>query len=328
MDNLINQDEIKSIELTQNYFLINWHLTEWCNYNCPYCCNVQRKDKPKFIPEKEIENRLININDKIIKKVDQNILIFLKLIGGEVSFYNWIKLLDKVERLDKITMVTNFSQKLEYYQDLYKYCRKRNISLILLCSYHEENKDYFKKSIDLYKWCLENGFSRPSIRLMVGKNFDISLIDKYKQNGITPNLSKIRDANNKVLPLPEDVDNKLMTSIFTRKAPFGKLKVTYKDNNVEYFKNEVSLTNYIQNNGFDPTGFVCSAGTTTLYIDDKGNVTKGGCRYLFDKYLGNIVSDDIEIPTENIICRLNENNTGERKYCSLCWNVNLYRRDD
>lgn len=77
-------------------------------------------------PEIEIIASAKKINTLIKECHDKPLM--LTLLGGEITYYNLIKILDEFNcNITKIVLTTNFSQRLSYFKELYNYCKDRKI---------------------------------------------------------------------------------------------------------------------------------------------------------------------------------------------------------
>ena len=116
----------------ENFITFRWMLTKWCNYNCSYCNQVKGE---KTAEEKLIEDA-VKINE-LVKGFETPVKI--RLLGGEISFYNLPELLDKItaDNFKSLVITTNFSNDFSVYEELKAYCNGRNISLLINCSYHD-----------------------------------------------------------------------------------------------------------------------------------------------------------------------------------------------
>lgn len=336
--NKYNSDNIQSIELLEKYFLINWHVTGWCNFNCPYCIN--RALEGKYIPEENVIELAKHINKFLNEEVPLNRKIQIRLIGGEPSFYNWPKILDNIDRLDRITMVTNFSKNNDFFKEMYEYCYSRNTFFYLICSWHEEAKNFKEKFIDLHRWICEREqrrrkFQYPQLMLLADKDFGWHTINQYKDYGISKiRLSIMRDENQNHIKLSDDQLNIVKqwndeyeqntNEIYIRKGWVGQkgFKVTFKDGSYEYFINQSHLTNLMED-GFNPQDFYCTSGIDTLTCLPDGNVTLNKCDFLKDKIYGNFYKDNIKLPKCGLKCNLNKD--GANKKCPLCFATSVYK---
>ena len=328
---LYKNKDIVEIKNLNNFFVISWYITGWCNYNCPYCINSDLRcnwiDESVIIQRAENLNNLINNNLK-----DKN--ISLKLLGGEVTYYSLERILDKITKLDKVSLITNLSQPVEYFIDLAKYLDKREIKFVLICSKHEQNKDFDNKFIMLSKKLRELNtltgrkfaFFEPQLNVVVDDNFDWKTLDIFVNNGIIKiNPTVKRDLNEKNI----EIKNSTLLKIKNFKEEQEKFvinktkKLSYRVifNDCEKdFNSALSLTNYLDNNGFLSKGFMCNAGVKTLAIMPNGDVFKCSCPYLINYKIGNINNyEDINLDFKNVICNISDNCRCNMAYGNDVW---------
>jgi len=335
-----SSENIKSVEMLDKYFLINWHITGWCNFHCPYCIN--NEFSTKFTPNETV----FQIADKINEYINTNLKdkrIQLRLIGGEPTYYDIPKILDRIQHLDRLTLVTNFSRENKFFEDLYEYCAKRNIYFFLICSQHEEHHNFLEKISELTKWCRATHDRRmvykvPQVTLLADSNFSQKTLDEYLAKGIKKiRISIIRDAdqNHEVLSAEQlklvyDWNKQYEESnqkIYEEKNMSNKgFKVTFNDNSVEYFVNATHFTNLIEDGGLDPTNFYCSSGITNMVIMPNGDIIINKCDYWKDVKWGNILQDNVKLPEKCMLCPIIKSK--HKTKCTLCSGVNLFKNKD
>ena len=146
----MNKLTIRSINKNNKYFTVSWKMTQWCNQKCSYCYQKHTEwiDYSKICATADLLNRVL---DKL------NLDLDLQFVGGEITYYDLIDLLDnhlKSKNLKKITIITNFSRDINYFNNLSNYCTNRGIKFNIVISYHDEYttfKDLMEKIIKLNK---------------------------------------------------------------------------------------------------------------------------------------------------------------------------------
>ena len=335
-----SSDNIKSVEMLDKYFLINWHITGWCNFHCPYCIN--NEFSTKFTSNETV----FKIADKINEYINTNLRnkrVQLRLIGGEPTYYDIPKILDRIEHLDRLTVVTNFSRDNEFFKNLYEYCGKRNIYFFLICSQHEEHPNFLGKVSELTQWCRETHdrrmvFKVPQVTLLADSNFSQATLDNYLKAGIKKiRISIIRDEDQNHESLTKE-QLKLVYAwnkeyeennqkIYEEKNMSNKgFKVTFKDNSVENFVNATHFTNLIEDGGLDPSNFYCSSGITNMVIMPNGDIIINKCDYWKDVKWGNILQDNVKLPDKCMLCPIIKSE--HKTKCTLCSGVNLFRSEE
>jgi len=143
---------MKNNEKLKDLFIIKYQPFTVCNYHCSYCCEKYKKKGLNLSDRLQIYQSIKKIKEKIIKKIDENIMIAMS--GGEISllniddFINNILEVLKDEKIKYIYIVSNFSRPAKYYNKINDWCKKNNITFLLEASFHEEfisEEDFFNK---------------------------------------------------------------------------------------------------------------------------------------------------------------------------------------
>jgi len=324
---LYKNSDIKSIEYSRNVYRIKWRLTGWCNFHCPYCIDrLNKEEKGKWNTNNLLVNRAKKLNE-FIKYNNIKSPIHLSLLGGEVTFLDLKSIISNIDNISNINLTTNFSKDVNYFKDLFIWCKNKNIKLFINCSYHEENSNFYSKFIELNDWCKLNHFSTPRISRVITEDVDIeSWIKPYTDNGI----NKIMLTRNK--NVYTDEFNLLSTKQLNDSIELAKnyendnkkpkdYKVTFKDNTVKYFTSISHFLNNLDNDGFIPNGFMCNCGMNGIMVNWDGNIYGSHCFELGNKPLGNIDTENILIPNKLYYC----NNTEIR--CCLRNGTSVYRKE-
>lgn len=317
-------------------FYLQWSLTTWCNYRCPYCC--QYEDKTKFTPEQTIINRAKKLNELLIKSGKK--CVSLSLLGGEITYYNLIAVLDEFTLpICEVLIVTNFSQNLDYFKELYRYCRKREIQLQLLCSYHEIGDSFFTKYLSLLEWCVAEVYPLPVITFVMDNDFDFTIFDRFdlpksllnfnlKQYGplqltvtLTPEVQKKLDL---LLENRHKWDNNKLILPYLRRRKNGQLwwtsikekfSISYENGDTKNIENLKDLLFMSPDIIRDKTKY-CSAGLSGVYVCEDYIYR---CSQLAGNPIAKLSDDELSLtrPTSNFICRAEQ--------CNLCSNANIYK---
>ena len=150
----LNGNNYKVLQLNKpsKYFTINWKMTLWCNYKCSYC--FQKREKQTDI--ESIYKTSVKIN-RLIDILDENVC--LQLVGGEVTYYDLEYIFNNYltsSKIKKVTIITNFSRDVNYFNRLANLFKKRDIVINIVISCHLEyikdfNTFYEKiKNLDNY----------------------------------------------------------------------------------------------------------------------------------------------------------------------------------
>lgn len=309
--------DLNYIKFNNNTFYVKWQLTRWCNFSCPFCSS--RKDNV-LVSQEEINQKAISLNNLLLsinKKAFK-----LKFIGGECCVYDLIQIIDKFTiPVKSISIVTNFYRELDYYKNLYSYCRKRKIEFLLNCSWHDQNIDFDNKFYELTYWCRQMNFKEPMVIFVLRNEEDCELVEKYKTN----NINRIS------ILLERDQNGKVISKSFTRdyfqkfnstkiQLDSGKYLVSFKHENIQC--NSLSwLMNSFEEGGFITEGRLCNAGINSIAVNSDGKIYKDSCRYLYenkDMLIGNIDENKLELPIKPIICHVNSYKNNKDIRCVLC----------
>ena len=107
-------------EIDNDIFYINLSLTNYCNYQCSYCCaEIPPVNKTSIFESQETIintlNRLFNFNYK---------KYFIILTGGEPTIYpnflDIVKYINSIEKTIYLNIISNGSRSCNYYEELFK----------------------------------------------------------------------------------------------------------------------------------------------------------------------------------------------------------------
>ena len=301
---------------TDRHFTISWKMTDWCNMHCPYC--IMGKTGSPWIPENLILQRAAQVN-KIINLVPLDKMIRLHFIGGEVTYYNLIKVLNQIDltRVDAFNLITNFSQTLDYFHTLITYLRSHEIYFTLVVSYHEEfgsKKDFLDKIAKIKAFAPETNLLAS---VVIDATPDLDFIRSLRELDCVLNLTVLRDPkNNQNITIPDSVGQIL--------NQFDRHNTTitnyiYTQNRRYAFGTSAAANDQIIEGGLVANNYWCTAGSTTVRILPNGMIVGAGCHYCQQHtIIGNIDQGDVCILNSPILCRL----PVERR-CSFCYKVNI-----
>ena len=316
--------DIGAITYNAKTYFIKWYMNTWCNFHCPYC--IQHDKSNAKDSQEVIESRAKNINQILINN-GINKPLFLRLLGGECTIYNLINVLKQFTvKIDTVGITTNFSMPNSYFQELYLWGKENKIKLHLTLSYHKEHKTFFKKALEFTNWCRNNGFKDPEITLIITKDFDYNIIEKYKKLGLSrfkPILA--RGEGNVWLEntdLLKDWAIKLRqnNNVISDKGPY---EIEIADKKIKC-RNLSWLSNDIDYNGFIPDGRYCSAGVTGITIRPAGDIYRSACAMLNNKeyLIGYTNNVNTILPKDPILCKINSYQ-GYASRCNLCNHNNI-----
>jgi len=320
-------EDILSIEYTRDVFKIKWRLTGWCNYHCPYCINGTNKEpNDSWNTNETLINRAIKLNE-MLKKNNIKKPIHLSLLGGEVIFLDIKNIISKIDNISNLNITTNFSKPIDYFEDLFIWCRNNDIKLFLHCSYHPEAIDFKEKLLKLTYWCQSHNFSTPRGSVVIKPEDDAEkILKEYYDFGLTKmvaqrmklisddSLADLTDDNQFAIDKFNINYEKIKTNI---KKDY---KVTFKDGSIAEFKTMSNFLSKLDHNGFVPNGYLCYSGINCIVINWDGQIYRSNCYELnWKQSLGNIDYDDIVLPSNPYVC----NNTEIR--CCLKNGVSVYK---
>lgn len=327
-------DDIKSIISLNQSLTLHWRMTDWCNLDCPYCANLKsRKNNPHFPTEEDLITMAKNIQ---LMLEENNVYQPLNIVltGGEVSFFNLPKILAPIKNISTVCFLTNFSNKLTAYEEIYDELYKRGITLATLVSQHNpDDQNFSQRFVKLVQYCKKHGYNEPTVTLLIKDHINHQLIDFYKQQGVsrlkvTKIMNDYRYKQNLDVELEQEIDQ-IVTEVEDKTDFSAKCYLTiFKDGTQKAWLNINHFTNQLDG-GFIPDGFYCTAGMTKIALKPDGNVYANSCYYLMKEKLGNIFTDKIVLNKKPIICQVNKNSVeGQKRYCPLCCGVSVYKKND
>jgi MoaA/NifB/PqqE/SkfB family radical SAM enzyme len=360
----IKMDDIIAIERPNNVkhhiepyskpFKISWKMTDWCNYRCEYCYMSNAVKRGKHTPEDTVLKVASNL-DKIITAQANDRYITLHLIGGEVCYYNLIKVLSEIksQNLFRVVIATNFSQSIDYWNQLISYFNNRKFivsrtpKLQIISSFHltQCNPDEFvNKAIQLKTKvkCVVNDNNLPSYLPYLSK-----LLSAGNTVQVTVERDNMNCCSNSIKNPKSKAYIEYLNKDLSRKDKVYYI-VTLRDGTKINFYSNIELINSIDIGGLAPEGFRCTAGIDGVRVTPKGDLQRAGCRYCASKFgigkIGNIFDENIieKLPKSDFVCHcmtlpselLDEggNKTGlpdynnlQPKMCTAFINANMYR---
>lgn len=324
---MLKNEELKTIEYVGNSFFIKWYMTDWCNYHCPYCLQASHTKDSIKVDMDDILTKAEGINH-LVKVSNVTKPIFFRLIGGEPTLFDIEKILKVFNfKISNVGIVTNFFRPIDYFKSLYIYCINNGMKLNLTLSHHPENINFFNKAMELTTWCIENNLNTPEINVVVTEDFDTEFVDKYIEKGLTHiravrertdlgNLNK--NISKEKLDWIDKVNNQ------NKGNGRGSYLVSYTDGTKEYVKTMSDFTAKFDYGGLVPDGRYCSAGQTGVFIKPNGDVYPSCGGYLWREQfkLGNLTDDDLKLPTQSYMCKLNQDSKVAGK-CLPCYHLNI-----
>lgn len=299
--------EIKRDYKKTQYFQINWMLHDRCTYACSYCPPGNHAGSDNWLKLDRAINTCKNIESQVKARyphLDMQVL----LGGGEPTVWKDFPELVKYFYDNKwhIQMVSNLSRSLNWWKSLDVRWNCLNISLhgeyldeISLT----EKIDYLRHQCDSIK-----------LRVMLHPNeglfeatIDVAnnLKSKFPElvvlwvpilhefGGVNINISQYSDRQRETI---RQLLNRPITGRFI--DDIGK-EITWSDERTSSLNGQ-NIVNRGLNRFKD---WDCDAGLDGIFIDGKGNISRGTCRAGGD--IGHILDEDFKLPETSIACPYN-----------------------
>ena len=327
---MLKMDDIVEVIRNDNTFKISWKMTNWCNYRCSYC--YMSKSVSETITNTPMEHllKIANEINNIIEKQANGRNITLHLIGGEVGYFDLIKILDciKSKQLSQVIIATNFSSSIKYWYKLLQYCNNRNCWLNIIASLHIEQcniEDFIKKVKTMGKHarikCVINDNNIKQYKEIFSNLKGIVIQPTLERNSDNENSSITKETKEYIDYLNSKLDKSIVPYYYV---------ITKSGKRIPFYSN-IEMINNIEGGGFDPEGFECTAGLDGVRIDVDGSLRRAGCQWCGKKenWLGNLITGEYTLPTEPIICHttIDHKYLGKRhKYCTAFGNTSMRKK--
>ena len=327
---MLKMDDIVEIIRNDDTFKISWKMTNWCNYRCPYC--YMSKSVSETITNTPTEQllKIAGELDNIIEKQANGRNITLHLIGGEVGYFDLIKILDciKSKQLSQVIIATNFSSSIKYWYKLLQYCNNRNCWLNIIASLHIEQcniEDFIKKVKIMGKHarikCVINDNNIKQYKEIFSNLKGIVIQPTLERNSDNENSSITKETKEYIDYLNSKLDKSIVPYYYV---------ITKSGKRIPFYSN-IEMINNIEGGGFDPEGFECTAGLDGIRIDVDGSLRRAGCQWCGKKenWLGNLITGEYTLPLEPIICHttIDHKYLGKRhKFCTAFGNTNMRKK--
>ena len=233
--------------VTEKIYSVTWEITKKCNYKCSYCDIFG-----EYSQEDSTDETILFINN-----FGKNRNLRVTLFGGEPTTHpNLVTILKKLK--NKVSLFTNMSESIEYYEDLIKV----NPNIEILATYHPSKVDffYFFKKIKI--------LSKKNTVIKVTFMLDPTIPLDYKNNYAKLRSLNIRIEIHKVVYKKNRVKNNAIEDNLVAEDSSRVIEVTYEDQTKLITSSEYLLSNRLNNFKF----FKCCGGLNNLYISNKGFV--------------------------------------------------------
>lgn len=316
----------------KNMFKVSWKMTDLCPYHCSYCYMADAVEAARAKKNNPTQEQVEEIASKIDKYVEQHCkndrtAIWLHLIGGEVSMFNLIAVLDKIKRVNSISIATNLFRKEEYWVELQKYCRSRGIACGVSASFHLEMLNEEQR----WEFCHKLKTCKFQMKAVV----DNSNCDEYKpyfdyvmENELPLEITLTRDNENRGAKLTKEnqeyVDRLRKYQYDLRKKKNRKPYYIAHLKNGERFEytSNIALLNNTYDGVLDYTGFYCNAGKNNIRITQKGDLLRSACRICSSiMKVGNILDESTWVSRDDMkpfLCDCNFREKGGERTLKGC----------
>jgi organic radical activating enzyme len=257
----------------EQYNIVEWMLSNTCNYNCSFCHSDFKSGDKKYL---NIET-YIDTCKRLIEQ-SNNKKVWFKLTGGEPTLYpKLIELLKFIKSTGNFTyIITNGSRTLRYWQEL----KEANCVDFIAVSMHPEQNADINHIIDVINVFKDTETIVTTNITCVPKYFNVALLSFYKiykncptivnlqQINDDSHLSKYTDIQIKTLlahsnRITPSYNTKLKSNIPEEyKYHSGQLKFTYNDGSI---KTDHAI-NFIKRGEDNFNGYLCDAGKKFIRI--------------------------------------------------------------
>lgn len=296
-----------------NCWYIDWHITDWCNYSCPYC--IQTIDH-HYASQPYESQELVEKYAKCIREKIKGRYIHLSLHGGEISQYDLLSicriLFENNNVVGTVNLTTNLSAPIEKYISFCEQNYGDKIKFKIVSSYHWTD---LQKYIDKAKILAKNYKSFMVVSVVHDK---ITLeqmkvvAETFKENKIPFKFThgRIPNANGKLYKISDECLEYLEK--INSEFKIDNAKLIYSDGTTKVFKSRSNLLNQVATDlnldGANFKGMYCFSGTI---IYPSGKVYCGSCPDRKKMYKGLITDPNVSLSPTKEIC-------GGKGFCNLC----------
>lgn len=287
---------------TENIIIVDWGVSNVCNYACSYCPPRTHEGTYPFMPIEDILDFSGRIVDHYVKNLGKE--VYFLYTGGEVTLYNdFITLIrSQKENGNKVCISTNGSRKLIFWETAKKYLFQASLS------YHVEftDLDHFINVINLIKSdvythvnimvqpdyfqeCLDAAYRVLNETDDVTIDLQIVLKDFIEPYPYTPVQREL------IIEANKDINSKLKLKRI-RDSYRGLMKLKFRDGSEELIKPGDVLTQ----NMHTWQGWKCYIGLEILVVDINGDIFRSWCGD--SEKIGNINDTDLQFPQKPHIC--------------------------
>lgn len=292
-----------------NIMVVNWCLTNICNYKCTYCPDSLHNGTRKG-PSLDLVKNFF----QKVKVAQPDKKVFFEFTGGEVTYYKQFPELIRYikESGGYVGILSNGARKIDFWEKHHEF-----IDHICL-SFHSEQGDP-EHFFNVASYICQRITTHVNI-MMKPENFDTC----YE---LARRLARECQLSIAMQPLLENMDGALFDytdyqkkildeqilfwspdpqfKMLPEHKPFiarGAMKGRYQDGNEKVF----STPELISKDLNQWAGWECSIGVENLVVDLEGNIIRGWCNV--GGNIGNVTDADFQLPQKPITCN--------KKYCN------------
>ena len=289
---------------SENIVVIDWGVSDVCNYKCSYCPpNTNRGNYP-FYPI----DKILAFSDKIIEhyKVKMGKEVYFIYTGGEVTLFKdfipLVKILKK--KGNRVGISSNGSRNLEFWKEAQEYLE--HVSL----SYHSEftKLDHFIEVINTIK---DKPYTHVNIMVKPDefrKCMDAAYRIFNETDNITMDIQIIlkdfiepypytEEQRKEIYEASKDINERLkLKREIKGYRGRGYMRLLYGSGEEELIKG----ANIMANDLHHFKGWRCHIGMELLVVDVNGNITRSWCGQ--GGVIGHVTDEVINFPTEPYSC--------------------------
>lgn len=305
--------ELIYLSKREEVFKVSWKMTNWCNYRCEYCHAIKSLENTS-------EEELIRVGKEINRLIeDRGTKTRLSLIGGEVCYFNLEKIFSYMptKLIKRILIVTNFSNKLEYWNSLYNYCKNRGITLKVCASLHSsqiDNDVFLDKVIEYASDKNTNCIKVTGVISEETYNDCLYAYNKLHPYGIGFMLQRERDQNNQSA---KEYDSKIADLISLANKDTGQeIIARFDDGTTEVYNSRTEVMYAFEGGGFNPKGMYCTGGIDSVRVNPSGTLATNVCGCATKRAIP--IEEAKHFPTEPVLCDTDKN-------CSFCLPLSIIK---
>jgi MoaA/NifB/PqqE/SkfB family radical SAM enzyme len=289
-------------EKTENIILVDWSVSNVCNYACSYCPQLTHAGTHPFMRIKDILNFSERIVDHYVKNLGKE--VYFLYTGGEVTLFRDFIALIRTQKQNgnRVSISTNGFRKLKFWEEAKKYLFQASLS------YHVEFTDleHFINVINLIKSDVYT-----HVNIMIHPDYFQDCLDAaYRVLNATDDITidlqiVLKDfiepypyasgQRELIIEANNDINSRLKLKR-TRDSYRGLMKLKFSNGSEELVKPGDLLTK----NMHSWQGWKCYIGLEILVVDINGDIFRSWCGDC--EKIGNIRDKDIKFPQEPHIC--------------------------